>query len=127
MAEDVQTKYFNLFRHGHTAATAHLEYKTNFMLSQETSCILADRSLNPKCKDVYNLFSKWRKENLGVKDGKETYEQLEQVVREYNDQNSRDGGQAVIKCYIKHPDGSEDPLILAICTPLMSRVHTLVQ
>ena len=55
------------------------------------------------------------------------YEQLEQVVREYNDQNSRDGGQAVIKRYTKHPDGSEDPLILAICMPLMSRVHTLVQ
>ena len=55
------------------------------------------------------------------------YEQLEQVVREYNDQYSRDGGRAVIKCYTKHPDGSEDPLILAICTPLMSRVHTFVQ
>ena len=94
------------------------------MLSQETSCILADRSLNPKRKDVYNLFSKWRKENLGIKDGKEMYEQLEQVVRKYNDQNSRDGGQAVVKHYTKHPDGSEDPFI---CTPLMSRVHTLVQ
>ena len=127
ISEDVQTKYFNLFRLGHTAATAHLEYETNFMLSQETPCALADRSLNPKRKDVYNLFSKWRKENLGVKDGREMYEQLEQIVRGYNDQYSRDGGQAVIKRYTKHPDGSEDPLILALCTPLMSRAHTLVR
>ena len=74
------------------------------MLSQETPCALADRSLNPKHKDVYNLFSKWRKENLGVKDGREMYEQLEQIVRGYNDQYSRDGGQAVIKRYTKHPD-----------------------
>ena len=35
--------------------------------------------------------------------------------------------EQVIKCYTKPPDGSEDPLILAICTPLMSRVRTLVQ
>ena len=55
------------------------------------------------------------------------YEQLEQIVRGYNDQYSRDGGQAVIKRYTKHPDGSEDPLILALCTPLMSRADTLVR
>ena len=46
---------------------------------------------------------------------------------QYNQQFGKEGGKAVIKPYSKHEDGSENPLILAICTPVMSRVHTAVQ
>ena len=38
------------------ALNAHLEYETDFMLSQETPCILADRSLNPKCNGSSTCF-----------------------------------------------------------------------
>jgi hypothetical protein len=49
-------------------------------------------------------------------------------VYAYNDANSEVGGKAVIQRYYRNKgdDGKasqEEPLVLAICTPLMSRVH----
>ena len=126
IASEVKVKYFDLFRLGHSPSSAHFEFETNLMLLEDNPAVLADRYVNPKKKDVYNLFDKWRKKNLGIKNGREMYEELEQRIKCYNEQNAAEGGKAVIKRYSKHPDGSEDPLIMAICTPLMVRVHNLV-
>ncbi len=42
---------------------------------------------NPKISDIYNLFNKWRKNNLGVRTGKELFVELEQQINKYNDIN----------------------------------------
>ena len=98
----------------------------------DDSKLLADRSINPKISDVYNLFNKWRKSNLGVRTGKQLFTELEQRVSVYNDVHNKSGGKAVIQRFCKgnkaigqyeSDNGDEQPLILAICTPLMSRVH----
>ena len=50
-------KYLDLFKLGHSPASAHLEYETTLMLKIETPQALADRSINPKVSDVYNIFN----------------------------------------------------------------------
>ena len=45
--------------------TAHLQYETQ-LIYKDTQ-LLADRHINPKISDVYKLFNKWRKSNLGVR------------------------------------------------------------
>ena len=93
--------------------------------------LLADRHINPKISDVYNLFNKWRKSNLGVRTGKQLFTELEHRINIYNDSNNHTGGKAIIHRFCKGSKvkdtadnkEAEQPLILAICTPLMSRVH----
>lgn len=83
--------------------------------------LLADRHTNPKLSDVYNLFNKWRKDNLGVRTGKELFTHLEMCTM----MNMRNMvGKQFSKTTVK---GEDQPLILAICTPLMARVHEFIQ
>ena len=94
------------------------------MLKEENPHVLADRSINPKVSDVYNMFNKWRKCNLGTRTGNDLFEELEKRVNIYNEEHKECGGRALLKRFCKGKSGSCDqPLILAICTPLMSRVH----
>ncbi len=126
ISQEAKVAHYKLFRLGHSPASAHLEYETKLMLSYTSLNILADRYINPKRKDIYNLFSTWRKENLGIKDGSEMYQELEARIMQYNEQHKEVGGKATITRYHKHKDGTEQPLVMAICTPQMSRVHALV-
>ena len=129
MSESTKQKYYDLFKQGHSPASAHMEYETQLSYIEEPN-ILADRSRNPKVSDVYNLFNKWRKSNLGVRSGKQLFTELERRVNIYNDAYGGVGGKAIIQRYCKGKNGGsndgegvDQPLILAICTPLMSRVH----
>ena len=128
VSENTKEKYYDLFRQGHSPSSAHLEYETQ--LTYKDTQLLADRHVNPKISDIYNLFNKWRKSNLGVRTGKQLFTELEHRANVYNDSNNHIGGKAIVHRFCK---GSkikdtadkevEQPLILAICTPLMSRVH----
>ena len=128
VSDETCEKYYGLFKLGHSPASAHLEYETNLMLEHDNPHVLADRSLNPKISDVYNLFNKWRKTNLGKRTGLDLFEQLEKCVAIYNEENKTKGGKALLKRYTSvkcksKEDHKDQPLILAICTPLMARVH----
>ena len=128
ISECTKQKYYDLFRQGHSPASAHLEYETHLTYKEEPN-LLADRSINPKLSDIYNLFDKWRKSNLSVRSGKQLFTELERRVNVYNDAYGEVGGKAIIQRYCKtksknpNNEGMDQPLILAICTPLMSRVH----
>ena len=127
MSESTKEKYYELFRQGHSPSSAHLEYETHLTYLDDPK-LLADRNVNPKKSDVYNLFNKWRKSNLGVRTGKQLFTDLEQRVSIYNDTHRNAGGRAMVQRYCKVSKTKcdtdvEQPLILAICTPLMSRVH----
>ena len=62
---------------------------------------------------------------------KQLFTELEHRINIYNDSNNHMGGKAIIHWFCKGSKGqdtadnkeAEQPLILAICTPLMSRVH----
>ena len=125
ISEKTKDTYYELFKQGHSASSAHLEYETNLMYTDPH--VLADRHENPKVSDVFNLFNKWRKSNLGVRAGKELFTALEERVIAYNESNSEHGGKAVLQRFIKGEKQDEQPLILAVCTPLMSRVHENIQ
>ena len=76
LAEQTKKHYYELFSQGHSPASAHLEYETNLMYSDETD-LIADRSSNPKLSDISNLFNKWRKCNIGAQTGKYLFAELE--------------------------------------------------
>ena len=130
IAESTKEKYYDLFRQGHSPSSAHLEYETHLTYLDDPK-LLADRNVNPKITDVYNLFNKWRKSNLGVRTGKQLFTELERRINAYNDANKNVGGKAIIQRFCKGSkvkadcdnEHVEQPLILAICTPLMSRIH----
>ena len=128
IAEDTKAKYYDLFKQGHSPSSAHLEYETNLMFLDNPH-LLADRNINPKISDVYNLFNKWRKTNLGERTGKQLFTDLEKRIHTYNDLHKDNGGKAVVHRFCKDNDknGDDQPLILAICTPLMARVHKHIQ
>ena len=128
MSADTKSKYYDLFRQGHSPASAHLEYETNLMYCDDPQLALADRNTNPKLSDVYNLFNKWRKTNLGVRTGKELFTDLEKRVNVYNDEHRGEGGRALIQRFCRKEGKVDDqPLVLSICTPLMARVHKYIQ
>ena len=79
IAEDAKAKYYDLFKQGHSPSSAHLEYETNLLLLDDPH-LLADRNKNPKISDVYNLFNRWRKTNLGERTGKQLFTDLEKQV-----------------------------------------------
>ena len=55
------------------------------------------------------------------------YTELEHIIEEYNTQFAEEGGRAIVKPYVKNKEeGLENPLIMAICTPLMSRIYSSV-
>ena len=103
ISENTKEAYYELFRHGHSPSSAHLEYETNLMYTDPY--VLADRHANPKVSDVFNLFNKWRKCNLGVKAGKELFTALEEKVIAYNEANAKFGGKAVLQRFTKGDKG----------------------
>ena len=64
VSESTKEKYYDIFRQGHSPSSARLEYETQ--LTYKDTQLLADRHVNPKVSDVYNLFNKWRKCNPPV-------------------------------------------------------------
>lgn len=78
------------------------------MYSDETESI-ADRNSNPKLSDVYNLFNKWRRCNVGLRTGKQLFTALEKRVHAYNDANSEIGGKAYVQRYHKSKGEQEEP------------------
>ena len=117
----------HLLSKGHSPSSAHLEYETNLMYKNKPQ-LLADRNINRKISDVYNIFNKWRKDNLGIRTGKELFIELEKWVNIYNEKNKDIDGKASVQRFCKNEGKDDDqPLILAICTPLMSRVHRYIQ
>ena len=127
ISEETKSKYYDLFKQGHSPSSAHLEYETNLMYTYNPQ-LLADRNINPKISDVYNIFNKWRQDHLGMRTGKELFIELEKRVNIYNEKNKDIDGKASIQRFCKSEGKCDDqPLILAICTPLMSRVHQHIQ
>ena len=48
IAEDTRKKYYELFKLGHSPASAHLVYETTLMLKMDNPQALADRNINLK-------------------------------------------------------------------------------
>ena len=151
ISAEIRQTIFKYFSKGHTASSAHHWHETKLLLDhEEDQSILADREINPTKPDFYHLYDEWRKKELGPDQGKPLFDQLEVEIAAYNNANSDSGGKAAIQIFKGLPNTSsesdsevetsappkpkrikkvqrEQPMILAICTPLMSRVHQHVR
>ena len=150
VSDETKRQFFHLFDKGHCASSARHTHEQMLLLNAQTDAekqvVLADRHYNPNVQDICRLFVAWRKRNYGPEDGKQLFEKLQLVVDQYTEQNASQGGKALLQWYERSDDDGDDsdtegckprkkrkrepsstPLILAICTPLMARAHTLVQ
>ncbi|CAB4444906.1 unnamed protein product [Rhizophagus irregularis] len=119
--KEVQEEYMNLFKNGHSPASALHVYEDQLHLNatneQNLMEILADRAINPDYGYISNLFQKYRDETLGSSNGGSMFKRLEVIVEEYN---NSDYGKAVLQEYDSRVGKS---FILCIVTNLMHRVH----
>lgn len=148
VAPEIKQLFFDLFQKGQTASSAYHWNETKLYLDGgEDQISLADRAKNPTKSDVSRLYSEWQKLEHGSDNGKSMFDKLENEIETYNEACGKLGGKAKFqyfeaaqsessdsdtsddcsslekKNHKKHTQRREKPMIIAICTPLMSRVH----
>jgi len=141
--QETKEFFFKLFEVGHSASSAFHWSETKMLLDNDDDQLaFADRALNPTKSVVSRLYNEWRKNELGPDNGKELFDKLEMEIMSYNQANQHNGGRARLLVYqncsnsCNDSDGESEagkkppkkrkrsqPMIIAICTPLMSRVH----
>lgn len=113
-------KVNKLYESGHTPSTTRQQY----LKELRTTCIdeltyhekKADRSVTPRKRDFNHLCRKFGEEKFGGK-GPLMFEKLEEKLQDYK--KSHPGATVNHQLY----EGDETPLIIAIVSPLMKRVH----
>ena len=140
---------FEYFCKGHSVSSAHHWHETKLFLDSDDQLTLADRNNNPTKPDFSRLYDEWRKKEMGSDNGKSMFNQLETEISTYNDANCSNGGKAIMQIFKGVSDSSESelesenddlpkkkrkkkmkreqPLVVAVCTPLMSRIHQYIQ
>ena len=113
------------FQNGLSPSEAIQHHEAIFLVDPANVLKIADRRYCPSSTDVRNMFNNWRDRVKGPSNGQEMFKKLNKLIKDYNKTNSIHGGSC---CLQEYTSGNEEkPLILAIVTPLMSRVHSLPQ
>lgn len=128
ISNETKEKFKHYFQLGHSASSSRHFHIQKLQIENSTEMwqqVLADRSVNPNNGDVHRIFRAWRKDSYGADSGKEMFDKLEEIVMKYNNENKDKGGKAFLQRYINDPThtNTEQPLVLAIMTPLMTRAH----
>ena len=119
-------KFLTYFEQGMSASESFHYHETKLMKDPVTVLLLADRKYCPSLRDVNNLYEKWRKTTKGPCNGSEMFDYLQEYITTYNKDKMNDGGKIFLQRY-NNEVKQEKPLIISICTPMMSRVHKLRQ
>ena len=119
-------KFITYFEQGMSASGSFHHHETTLMKDPVTVLLLADRKYRPSLRDVNNLWEKWRKTTKGPCNGSEMFDFLQEYITTYNKDKMHDGGKIFLQRY-NSDEKQEKPLIISICTPMMSRVHKLRQ
>ena len=152
VSEHTKEKLHGLFEMGHNASSARHALEQQLIaeaeLPEDQQSILADRAQNPNTQDMFRLYDKWRVGAYGEENGKSMIQKLQEAVDAYNEKYSKEGGKALLQWYDagaddeqlesdtedfepprkkKKKDMDTTPLILALCSPLMSRALQFVQ
>ena len=91
---------------------------------------LSDRRYNPRKSDVYRLQKKWLQNIIRPERRDGMLEELEKRIEGYNSENKDRGGKAALQRFeagMGKGKTSDTPLALPICTPIMARVHSMMQ
>jgi hypothetical protein len=114
VCKEVEAKLLDLFRKGHSPASALESHKVDIQLeNEEYKHLLADKKYWPDYGSCYRLYRKEISGAYGEGDREATHNFLEKKIDDYN----REAGS---RCIILEQVGKEK--IIAICTPLMKHV-----
>ncbi|CAB4480661.1 unnamed protein product [Rhizophagus irregularis] len=98
--KEVREKYLELFKDGHSPASAMYVHEDELHLSttndQELIEVLADRAKNPDYDYIAKLFQKYRDNELGGCNGGSMFQRLTEIV---NDFNNSGRGKAILQEY----------------------------
>ena len=117
-------QFHSYFDQGHSPSALHL-HRLNITMCDELES--ADRSSNPQYNDVFYLYRKW---NHGDRNGEEMLQEMVKIIM--RSMRVKVEGQPFEqsisgKSEDKHGNSIHTPLVLAICTPLMVRAHTMLR
>ena len=91
IGQDTLQRYNHYFHLGHGASSARHYHVQKLQIENDEDKIqqlLADRSINPNESDVHRVFRAWRERNYGKDNGKEMFDKLQELVDNYNSENS---------------------------------------
>jgi len=129
VSEETKAKFYKYFECGHSAASARHEHELHLQLSADSTLaekLIADRATNPNVQDVSRLFKAWRFQQHGSEHGADMFNCLEEV-EVYNKAHSDSGRAAIQRFTGSSSSGGGQPLILAICSPIMYRAHRYIR
>ena len=112
------------FKAGMLPGSAHQEFmrqlKSECKSDLEYHKKLADRALVPRRNDFNNLYNEYNKKHYGTA----SLETMFMTLKERIDSMKDNSGY---RCaYQEHSEERNQPFILVIITPLMSRIHSMV-
>ncbi|CAG8695424.1 3558_t:CDS:2, partial [Scutellospora calospora] len=87
----------------------------------ELAHLLADRAKNPDGGFLWHLYNQFHITQLGNRNGKGMFDQLQEMVNQYNESNN---GKAILQIY---NSTTSTPFILCIVTSLIARVHEKIR
>ncbi|XP_071947653.1 uncharacterized protein [Antedon mediterranea] len=121
VSEDSIAKLRDLFEHGHSPSSALETIKHDLAEEhgEQYVYVCADRFMCSDLQFCYRLYYKTFQKVYGASSGELMYVDLEKRVHEYNAQQND-------SC-AKMCTTDDNQTIIAICTPLMKRVHTKVK
>ncbi|KAL9978127.1 hypothetical protein ACROYT_G015612 [Oculina patagonica] len=114
------------FENGMSASEAFHHHERKLMQDSISIMLLADRKYCLSLTDVNYMYGKWQLDRKGPPNGQSMFNTLAKTIEDYNNKNATKGGKCFLQTF-EQSENSEQPLIVAICTPLMSRVHQLRQ
>lgn len=149
VSNETKQKIFEYFQKGHTASSAYHWHETKLFLdSGKGQLLLVDRASNPTKSDFSHLYEEWRKSELGSDNEKTIFDRLQAEIDAYNAAMGSAGGRVILQRFegkgeLDEASDSDDqgspktkrakrskgevPMVVAICTPLMSWVHQFIQ
>ena len=116
----------NYFESGLSASEVFHHHEIKLMQDSISVMLLAGRKYCPSLTSVNYMYGKWQSHKNGVSNGQSMFNTLTTTIENYSNKNPTKRG----KCFrqnFEQFNNFEQPLIVAICTPLMNRVHQLRQ
>ncbi len=110
--EKMRTEFERMFADSLSVAEAIRLHRGKLLESEDSEELLANSQRNPKESTVYNWFSSWRRDKLGDRTGVNKT----QVLLERQEELAKNDTKLLFQ---------EEPLAIAIMTPIMQRAHSL--
>ena len=125
---ETEQKLLELFRHGHSPASAlaclRMDLEDTLREGDQLDSVLADRALYPDYKHCHYLLRKLCRDTWGTtsKRCKDKYRSYEKLALFGDELNARVGETCIATQLL--PDSK---VVVAICLPFMKRVHEYVE